>query len=169
MTTALEALRDQLTGLKNAASAITKEQAEEIEIREAIAAEKARHAEEAAKLRQLAIDQAMEGKDPTRFEVLDLGPAGFLVLKAPSKPAYLAYQVRVEKGTKNPTDDATLAADCVEAHYVEATKDGVRSFALSTALIRDMFDAYPLAPTSIGNVGTRLAGFRLQSEAKRGR
>jgi type II secretory pathway pseudopilin PulG len=166
----IESLRATLDKLKATTSTITAEQSAEIEVREAIAAENARLAEEAAKLRQLAIDQAVDEAGGLKGrEVLDLNDAGFFLVKAPSKPAYLVYQGKVEKNTKSSTDDATLAQDCIEAHYVAKTVDGVTTYVLSTSKPRDTFDAYPLAPTSIGNVGLRLAGFKIQAEAKRGR
>lgn len=155
----LDSLKSSLEKLKGTTSTISAEQAAEIELREAIAVEKARIAEEAAKLRQLAIDQAMDeaGAAKGGLEALDLDDAGFFIVKAPSKPAYLAYQARVEKGTKTATDDANFALECVVFH------------SLAPMPIREVFDSFALAPTSIGNVALRLAGFKLQAQAKRGR
>ena len=177
MTTAIDSLHARLAGLRDTASAISADQAAEIEVRESIAAEEARIAAEAAKLRQLAIDQALDEAGGRHgrggYEALDVADigAGFFITKAPPKASYLAYQAKVEKGTKGATDDATLAAECVEAHYAEKrSPDGAITFVRSDPKdLRATFDAFPLIPTSIGNIGTRLAGFKLQNEAKRGR
>lgn len=166
----LDALKASLEALKNTTAAISPEQAEEIAVRDAIAAEQARIAEETAKLRQLAIDQAMDEVtgDRSTVEVLDLDAAGFFILKAPAKALYLAYKAKMDKGSPSATDDANLALDCVVSHYVmKTTADGAAW--VKNAMIRDVFDDFPLAPTSIGNVGLRLGGFKLQAQAKRGR
>jgi hypothetical protein len=155
----LEALKASLEKLKGTAPTISPEQAAEIELREAIATEKARIAEETAKLRQLAIDQAMDESGAAKggLEALDLEDAGFFIIKAPAKQAYLDYQAKHDKGTKSATDDARFAIACVVSHSLDPMK------------LTDLFDAFPLAPTSIGSVALRLAGFKLQAQAKRGR
>lgn len=156
MTT--ETLAAKLERLKGTTSKITDEQAAEIATRDAIAAEEARIAEEAAKLRQLAIDQAMDAASGGgEVEALDLGAGGFFILKAPSKAVYLAYKAKMDKNNQTATDEANLAIDCVVSHSLAPTP------------LREVFDLFPLAPTSIGNVGLRLAGFKLQNQAKRGR
>ncbi len=74
----------------------------------------------------------------------------------------------MDKGTPSATDEANLALDCVVSHHVLKVTDDVSQWT-ENKMVRDMFDAFPLAPTSIGNVGLRLGGFKLQQQAKRGR
>lgn len=146
-----KALRDKLDALR-AKNTISPEKEEEKRLKAEIAAETAKARE--AELEELEDRMATEHPGGP-VEGKDLDAAGMFVMRGPSRASWLSYEAKVKAKKQTSTDETNLVLEAML--YPDPNAPETRA----------LFDAFPLAVTSLSDIVTRLGGFNVKERAKR--
>jgi hypothetical protein len=163
MDSVANSLKDRLNALKSTSVALSAEDAEEAMLRDQIAAEEARIAEEKAKKRALENARILDAVRKRKgqgalLSLMDLGEAGTYVVTNPPKLASEAFQEKIrDNGNATALDVINLVMSAME--YPNPEEKGVD--------VRDKFDEFAFAAQSLSAEVLRLGGLKIdQSKSK---
>lgn len=158
-------LRARLDKARGTSVKLSAEEDAEARVREEIAAEEKRIADERERKRKLdnarILDNAKRKAGPEAVvDLVDLGDAGVYVMRNPPTLASDALQGAIrDKGRADPIDVANFVIASMVHPDPEEGDNGVR--------IRDTFDRFGFAAQSLSNVAMTLGGLKIQETRRK--